>query len=92
MATTVAIEPNQTLVQINQFVAQSEMGLNGPLTAIGNKDGKTTIDINDLDPAGKPAKSSIVTTGSPPAGAKTIGKGKIYISGTLTDATAYKPA
>jgi hypothetical protein len=84
-------DPNRTLSELNQFVAQSEMGLNGSLKAIGNKDGKTTIEIDGLDPAGKPATASVIATGTPPAGAKVIGKGKIYVSGTLTDATAYKP-
>lgn len=84
--------PNRTLAELNEFVGQQEGDLQGPLTAIGNKDGSTTIQINDLDPAGAPAKPSvIITSGVPPAGARVIGTGKIYVSGALTDATAYKP-
>jgi hypothetical protein len=82
--------PTRTLAELNQFVREQETGLQGPLTAIGNKDGSTTIEINDLDPGGAPAMPSvIITTGGRPAGAKIIGTGKIYVSGTLTDATAY---
>jgi hypothetical protein len=88
---TFGVDPSLTLQNLNLFVAERETGRQGPLTAIGNKDGKTTIEINDLDPAGAPATPSVITTGSLPAGAKLIGKGKIYVSGTLTDATAYSP-
>jgi hypothetical protein len=83
--------PSWTLAELNQFVSEQETILGGPLTNIGNKDGKTTITINDLDPNGSPATHSVITTSAPPAGAKVIGAGKIYVSGTLTDATAYKP-
>jgi hypothetical protein len=86
------IDPSFSLVQLNQFVSQSEIGLQGPLVSIGNQNNKTVIGINDLDPGGAPSKSSEVTTGTPPTGATIIGVGQVYISGTLTQATAYKPA
>jgi hypothetical protein len=86
------VDPNYTLDELNQFVEERETARQGPLTAIGNKDGKTIIEIDTLDPAGAPATPSKITTaGTPPAGARIIGRGKIYVSGTLTDATAYKP-
>jgi len=80
-----------TLADLNQLVKEQEAALDGPLADIGNKDGWTTIDIDDLEPNGKPALPSLITTASPPAGAKVIAKGKVYISGALTDATAYRP-
>jgi len=83
---------NFTLLDLNIFLKEQETVLGGPLTRIGNKDGKTTLEINDLDPAGAPAPPSvIITSGAPPAGAQVIGTGKIYVSGALTDATAYRP-
>jgi hypothetical protein len=89
--TILLVDPNFSLTQLNQFVSQSENGLLGPLISIGNHNKKTVIEINDLDPAGPPPKPSVITTGGPPAGATTIGVGQVYISGTLTQATAYKP-
>jgi hypothetical protein len=88
----VPADPNYTLDQLNQFVSQSESRLLGPLTAIGNANGKTTIEIDDSDPAGKPTKSSKIAVGALPPGAIVIGTGQIFISGTLAQATAYKPA
>jgi hypothetical protein len=54
--------PNRTLAELNEFVGQQEEDLQGSLTAIGNKDGSTTIQINDLDPAGAPTKPSVIIT------------------------------
>jgi hypothetical protein len=85
----VQADPSSTLAQLNQLVAQSEKRLLGPLTAIGNSNGKTTLTIDD-QAAGNPTPPSQITAGTLPAGATKIGDGKIYISGTLTDATAYK--
>ena len=61
-----------TLADLNQLVKEQEAALDGPLADIGNKDGWTTIDIDDLEPNGKPALPSLITTASPPAGAKVI--------------------
>jgi hypothetical protein len=90
--TILTIDPNFSLAQLNQFVSQSESGLLGPLTSIGNHNSKTVIEINDLDPAGPPSKPSAITTGNLPTGATMIGLGQVYINGRLTQATAYKPA
>jgi hypothetical protein len=92
MTLVYAPSPNLTLADLNQFVSDQETALDGPLTAIGNKAGKTTLTINDEDPNGNPATPSMITIDLPPTGAKVIGKGKVYISGTLKDATAYSPA
>ena len=89
--TILTVDPSFSLAQLNQFVTQSESGLQGPLTSIGNHNNKTIIKINDLDPAGAPAKPSEITTSTPPAGATVIGVGQVFISGTLTQATAYEP-
>jgi len=50
--TILTVDPSFSLAQLNQFVTQSESGLQGPLTSIGNHNNKTIIKINDLDPAG----------------------------------------
>ena len=89
---TAPSDPSRTLDQLNQFVAEQETFLNGPLTGIGNQDGNTIIVIDEFDPNGKPTPAAKVTTGTIPAGGKQIGKGKVYIAGKLTDATAYRPA
>jgi hypothetical protein len=86
----VEADPSSTLAQLNQLVAQSEKRLLGPLTAIGNSNGKTTLTI-DEQAAGYPNPPSQISTSQLPAGATKIGDGEVYISGTLTDATAYKP-
>jgi len=89
---TATSDPNRTLDQLNQFIAERETFENGPLTGIGNQDGKTIIVVDEFDPNGKPTPAAKVTTGSLPAGGKLIDKGKVYIEGKLTDATAYRPA
>ncbi len=85
-------DPNFTLDQLNEFLADREDNLDGPLTAIENGNGKTRLTIDDQDPAGTPPKHSLITLGAVPAGATQIGADQVYISGTLTKATAYKPA
>jgi hypothetical protein len=90
---TLIAQPSWDLATLNTFVAQQENSRQGPLTKIANDGTNTTVDIDDLAPSGKPAKNAvIITSGSPPAGASTIGTGKIFVSGSLTDATAYRPA
>jgi hypothetical protein len=80
-----------TLARLNKFVAQSEKRLLGPLTAIGNRNNKTTLTIND-QAAGNPTPPSQIATEALPPGATKIGDGQVYISGKLTNATAYSPA
>lgn len=79
-----------TLNELNKFVAQSEQNLLGPLTAIGNSNNKTTLTINERA-ASNPTPASRIATGALPPGAAQIGKGRVYISGQLTDAIAYRP-
>jgi hypothetical protein len=89
--TTVNADPSWDLPTLNTFVAQQENTLAGPLTGIGNSGGQTTLEIDVM--GGIPSKNAVViTTGAPPAGSTQIGIGKIYVSGTLTDGTAYRPA
>jgi len=91
MATqTVAADPSWDLATINTFVAQEENTLQGPLTKIGNDGSNTTLDINVM--GGKPTKNAVITIGNPPAGSTSINSAQIYISGTLTNATAYRPS
>lgn len=85
----VEADPSYTIVQLNHFVAQSEKRLLGPLTAIGNDNGKTTLTIDENAPA-NPNPPSKVTIGQLPAGATKIGGGKVYISGNLADAIAFR--
>jgi hypothetical protein len=92
MAVIAEADPNYTLDQLNEFVADREDNLDGPLTAIGHGNGKTRITIDDQDPAGTPPKHSLITLGGIPAGARQIGTGQVYIAGTLKNATAYSPA
>ena len=87
--TTITAEPGLDLATLNTFVKQQENTLEGPLTKIGNSGGKTTLDIDVL--GGKPAKNSVITTGALPAGATKINADKIFVSGALTSATAYRP-
>ena len=86
----VIADPSWDDATINKFIAEQEGILQGPLTKIGNKNGSTTLQINDL--AGKPAKNAAITTGNPPVGATLISTDKIFISGTLKTATAYRPS
>ena len=92
MSVVVEAEASWNLDQLNQFVADREDVLQGPLTAIGNGNGKTRLTIDDQDPAGAPSKHSLITLGGIPAGATLIGADRVYISGNLTNAAAYKPA
>jgi hypothetical protein len=92
MAAVVEADPNYSLDQLNQFVADQEDVLDGPLAAIGNGNGKTQLTIDDQDPAGTPPEHSLITLGGVPAGARQIGTGRVYITGTLNNATAYSPA
>jgi hypothetical protein len=88
--TIVEADPSYTVDQLNAFVTQSEKRLMGPLTAIGNNtNGKTTLTIDERAPS-NPTPPSKITTGQLPVGATKIGDGRVYISGTLTDAIAYK--
>ncbi len=84
----IIVEPASDLATINTLIAQQEDFLQGPLTRIGNKNGKTTLQIDDL--GGKPQKHAEVTTANPPVGAVLINTAKIFIAGTLTTATAYR--
>jgi len=86
--TVLIADPSWDLPTLNTFVSQQENTLAGPLTKIGNSNGKTTLDIDVA--AGIPAKNAVITTGNPPATATTINSDNIYISGTLTQATAYR--
>lgn len=87
----VEADPSYTLAQLNQFVAQSEKRLMGPLTAIGNNNNKTTLTINE-EAASNPTPPSQIATGPLPTGATKIGDGQVYIGNKLTNATAYRPA
>lgn len=88
--TIIDANPNFSLPQLNQFVAQQEGALQGPLTAIGNGGGQTKLTIDDLDPSGAPANPSVITVDAIPPGKVPIGGGQVFISGTLTNAAAYK--
>jgi hypothetical protein len=87
--TIVIGNPAWDLPTLNTFVSQQEDFLRGPLTKISNDGTNTTLDIDDtLD---KPAKNAAITTAVPPAGMVIINTDKIFISGTLITATAYRP-
>jgi hypothetical protein len=88
---TVTAEPGWNLHTLNNFVAQQENYLQGPLTKIGNDGTKTTLDIDDIT-GDKPAKNAVVTIGTIPGGATKINTDSIFISNTLVIATAYRPA
>ena len=61
----------------------------GPLTNIGNDGTYTTIGI-DTD-AGLPASHTVIVTSSPiPQGTTQVATGQIFVSGTITAATAYR--
>ena len=87
--TTVTAEPDWDLTKLNTFIGQMENAFVGPLTKIGNDGNKTTLAIDSL--GGKPAKHSLVTTDDVPDGGTKINTDKIFISGELKNATAYKP-
>jgi hypothetical protein len=87
--TKVTAEPTWDVATLNTFVSQQEDVLAGPLTKIGNSNGKTTLELDTL--AGTPAKHAMITAGRPPATATIINSDKIYISSVLTQATAYRP-
>lgn len=85
----IKVDAAKDLTFINGLVAQQENVLRGPLVAIGNDGSETILSINGM--AGKPTANAMITTASVPSSATTIGAGQIFISGTLTSATAYRP-
>ncbi|HEX4301763.1 MAG TPA: hypothetical protein VHZ78_03160 [Rhizomicrobium sp.] len=82
------------LADVNVAIDQVEPA--GPLVGMTNGDDqagqKTTILSFDLSKPG-PAKHAVVqlTSTAPPASATKVCQGMIYIAGTLTDCTAYRP-
>jgi hypothetical protein len=87
-----AEDPSWDLPKLNVFVAEQENVLQGVLTKIGNDGSKTTLDIDDGVNQRAPDKNSVITTGSPPAGATKLNTAQIFVSGRLESATAYRPA
>jgi hypothetical protein len=90
MASRVEANPKFSLEDLNQFLADIEEVLEGPLTDIGHDNVWTLLTIDSA--AGKPPKASEITLGAKPVDATLIGTGQVYIKGILTNAAAYKPA
>jgi hypothetical protein len=89
MTVTVGADPSLSLPEVRMLVAQQEE-LVGPLLTIGN-DGKQTLLTFDID-QDPPATHAILDTDSPPPTATSLATGKIFISGQLTDVSAFRPA
>jgi hypothetical protein len=83
--------PSWDLSTLNTFIAQQENFLRGPLVSMGTDGDATILEIDDKT-TDKPEKNTVITIGSPPAGATVIGSGEIYIGGTPVSAIAYRPA
>jgi hypothetical protein len=83
--------PTWDLSTLNTFVTQQENFLRGPLVAMRIEGEVTILEIDDKS-ADKPEKNTVITTGTPPAGATVVSGGQIYVGGKLVSAIAYRPA
>jgi hypothetical protein len=81
--------PNWSLPSLNIFIAQQENFLRGRLTSI-RRDGETTVLNIDDEKGEKPRVNTVVTSGSPPPGARVVGSAEIYLESTPRPVTAYR--
>jgi hypothetical protein len=87
---TLTAPPNWDLPTLNVFIAQQENFLRGQLTGI-KSDGETTILELDDESGQKPQTNTVLTTSSPPPGARVVGSAEIFIGGKPAMAIAYRP-
>jgi len=84
------VPPNWDLPTLNVFIAQQENFLRGRLTAIRIEGNQTILDFDD-QAGDKPDSNTVITTSSPPPGARVVASAQIYIGNTPAFAIAYRP-
>jgi hypothetical protein len=89
---TVVIVPGYwDLPTLNEFIAQQENFLRGTLRDIKSEgDGEITILDFDDEKGDKPTTHTLVTTGSPPPGAKVVSSARINVASRPALAIAYR--
>lgn len=88
MMTEFSLLPTWDIPTINVFVEQQENYRRGPLVNMEIRNDWTVAVFDDLA-ADKPETNTIVTMGRAPAGATIVFNSVIYVSGLLTEITAY---
>lgn len=87
---SLTIPPNWDLPTLNVFIAQQENFLRARLAAIKNEGSQTILEFDDSEGT-RPQSNTVVTTSSPPTGARVVASGKIYLGNSPALAIAYRP-
>jgi hypothetical protein len=89
--TPVGANKNESLISLNIIVTENEELL-GPLIAIGNDSTQTVLTFDmDLDPPTNHAVIAVGGGGVLPSGSSIVYRGRVFVSGQLTDAVAIRP-